>query len=777
MDDDPPEVPPTHAAQEGPGPDASSPESSADTSAAGLDFAESDPDLTYHDLSADSLLSNLPRVEVRGLQVPVLHGIPIVRKIGQGGMGAVYLGQKPLLRQLVAVKMLPMQLAQLRPELVERFVREAQLAASIDSPHLVRVSDVGEVSGQFFIVMEFVEGVSAGDLQKRANREKTRIDERVALEICIAATTGLVAAHTQGVIHRDLKPDNVLIPREGGQGTLRYDLAKLVDLGLARSELRDSSLTGSDITMGTPGFMAPEQILAAHRAGKPADVFSMGATLFALLTGRAPFIGENSAAIMMKTLHEPAPSTRDLRPDVSAPTAAVIEQCFQREAGERFPDASALLDALRSCLQALDGRGAEDEALSRIEELRHAPEVGERVAVSSPPTRPDDGIGFPSAGAPRRSGSHRKRLAGLVIIVLLVGIGVVAMLWQRRARDVPSPALDPPVAAITLDLVTSPDRARFMQWATDAFSKTPRGRGVRFTSRTIETQDAAAGFLAGEKLPILWSPTNNLEGTLLRAHWNEAHSGDPFIRSETVSLSPQVFIMYEDRYKAFIDHYGTLGFSNVGDAIASKTWQAIGGPAEWGPFTFALSSRTRSANGLVSAALAAYEVSGDDGVLSRSDVLSDDTQALLKKLDAAFEVSGGGDAIMRDFVLKGPSSYDGVSTEESFAIEYLASAEDRWGNVVIVYPPVNIWNESPIVLMRAEGMSDAQRVAADAFIDFLISGEVQKELVGRGLRPSDPDVLMRGPGSPFVAMESQGIRREIPVTITVSAEVIEALRQ
>src|SRR5437868_14635884 len=154
--------------------------------------------------------------------------------------------------------------------------------------------------------------------------------ELVALEICFAACKGLAAAHAENIIHRDVKPGNILIPRAKDSQNLRYADAKLADLGLARSDDLDQGRTGTGVCMGTPGYMAPEQALDMKNCGKPADVFAMGATLYTLLAGCLPFRG------LVWT--EPAPPIRASRPEVSQSTAQLIEQCLDKSPLNREPN-------------------------------------------------------------------------------------------------------------------------------------------------------------------------------------------------------------------------------------------------------------------------------------------------------------------------------------------------------------------------------------------------------------------------------------------------------
>jgi serine/threonine protein kinase/CheY-like chemotaxis protein len=306
--------------------------------------------LAVEDLSGDDLLRGVPREMFSGRSVPRLGKVFLLARIGKGGMGSVYYGAHASLDIDIAVKILPNTLAAQEPTLVKRFYREAKIAARVRSPHLVDVFDVDQQHGLIFLVMEFVHGLSAAQhlLQVKASGSKG-LDERDATEIVYASLRGLEALHANGFVHRDLKPGNILIPfKRDGEG-LDFSATRLADLGLARDEAGPTDgepLTAAFSAMGTVGYMPPEQIQDARKAGKPADVFSAGATLYTLLTGRTPFLGKTAWDIMKHTVETPHVSLRDIRSDVSFPIVKIIDRCLAKNAAERYADAATLLQAL-----------------------------------------------------------------------------------------------------------------------------------------------------------------------------------------------------------------------------------------------------------------------------------------------------------------------------------------------------------------------------------------------------------------------------------------------
>ncbi len=215
----------------------------------------------------------------------------ITRLIGDGGMGAVYEARHEVLGTQVALKFLHQELAE-RQGLVTRFMREARVSASIQSLHVTRVTDVDQIDGSAFIVMELLEGESLQQLLDR----RIKLERDLAIDIALQMLMGLEAAHALGVVHRDLKPDNVFItPSPGGP------LVKLLDFGIAK--VRDSNeykkgLTRPGILMGTPEYMAPEQAFAADQVDYRADIYSLGAILYEMLTGERPAYGETAREIV-----------------------------------------------------------------------------------------------------------------------------------------------------------------------------------------------------------------------------------------------------------------------------------------------------------------------------------------------------------------------------------------------------------------------------------------------------------------------------------------------
>ena len=305
------------------------------------------------DLSWDLLLRSMPKQRFGRHTVPVAAGIPLLDELGQGSMGAVYLGYHPDLKQKVAVKLIRMAVSEEDDEFVRRFRREAQMAMMVDSPHLVRVHALSDELGVLVMVMEYIRGKNAGDLlDEVVAGYRPPLAEIDAIDACAAAAKGLGAIHARGIVHRDVKPDNIFIPY-GEDGEPDYPASKIGDLGIGRSEVFETGLTQTRVFMGSPGFMAPEQAEQFKAARQAADVYSLGATLYCLLAGRPPFVGRTPIATILKTVEEQHEPVTKHREDVSGWTVTLIERCLNKDPAARYPTGAELAEALLLCREWL----------------------------------------------------------------------------------------------------------------------------------------------------------------------------------------------------------------------------------------------------------------------------------------------------------------------------------------------------------------------------------------------------------------------------------------
>jgi eukaryotic-like serine/threonine-protein kinase len=258
-------------------------------------------------------------------------------QIGAGGMSTVYRAFDTTLERRVAVKLMHREIASDSDQL-ERFRREARSVAQLSHPHIVGVIDAGEEDSRPYIVFEYVEGETLKDRIRRMGR--LPIDEAIAYSIEIARALG--AAHARGIVHRDIKPQNVLVDEEGS--------AKVTDFGIARS-LDEEGLTADGRVLGTTDYVSPEQALG-HDVDGQSDIYSLGVVLYEMLTGEVPFHGENQVSVAMKHVREDLPDVQSMRPEISARLAAVLDRMTEKDLGMRHPDAAAVEYDLEDALAA-----------------------------------------------------------------------------------------------------------------------------------------------------------------------------------------------------------------------------------------------------------------------------------------------------------------------------------------------------------------------------------------------------------------------------------------
>ena len=256
-------------------------------------------------------------------------------KIGAGGMSTVYRARDMTLERDVAVKLMHREIAADSDHL-ERFRREARAVAQLSHPYLVSVIDAGEDEGRPYIVFEYVEGETLKDRIRRMGR--LPVAEAVAYAVEIARA--LAYAHQRHIVHRDVKPQNVLIDAEGS--------AKVTDFGIARS-LDQEGLTADGRVLGTTDYVSPEQALG-HKVTGQSDLYSLGIVLFEMLTGQVPFRGENQVAVAMKHVRDALPDVQRLRPEVSSALAAVLERATAKDLHHRYADDLELIADLEDVL-------------------------------------------------------------------------------------------------------------------------------------------------------------------------------------------------------------------------------------------------------------------------------------------------------------------------------------------------------------------------------------------------------------------------------------------
>ncbi len=348
----------------------------------------------------------------------------VISRLGSGGMADVYLAQDQLLGREVAVKVLHHHFAE-DHEFVERFRREASSAAALSHPNIVGIFDRGEWNGTYYIAMEYVAGRSL----KTIVREQGPLEPTLAIDIVIQILRAARSAHRRGVIHRDLKPHNVILDEEGR--------ARVTDFGIARAGASDMTLTGS--IMGTAQYLSPEQA-QGFAVSAASDLYSIGVILYELLTGAVPFEGETAVAIAFKQVSaEPRPPS-ELNPSLPPSLDAVVLRALAKDPAQRYADADELIAALQHEREALPALAGAPAASAQDAHVYHAP----------PPSHPSTGsLLLAPAGAgqyelengqpPDERRRRRRAMLWALAIVLVVAAVVLALLLTQPSKSVSVP--------------------------------------------------------------------------------------------------------------------------------------------------------------------------------------------------------------------------------------------------------------------------------------------------------------------------------------------------
>ncbi len=346
----------------------------------------------------DRLLARLEARQSKGQQIP---GYQILDKLGKGSMATVYKARQMSLDRIVAIKVLPRRLSE-SPEFVDRFYREGKVAAKLNDRNIVQAIDVGEAGGFHYFVMEYVDGYTVDD--ELAEREI--YSEPDALDIIIQIAEALLHAHQRGLIHRDVKPKNIMIARDG--------LAKLADMGLAR-EVADTRLAHSEAgrAYGTPYYISPEQIRGQVDIDFRTDLYSLGATFYHMVTGTVPFDGPNPVAVMNKHLRQKLVPPDRRNADLSVGCAEIIEVMMAKDPKDRYESIDALLEDLKVVREGKPPIYAREKFnISMLADLEE----------QAPPVEMD----LPESAAPEQTDTANANLRAILLIVaLLLGLSVL----------------------------------------------------------------------------------------------------------------------------------------------------------------------------------------------------------------------------------------------------------------------------------------------------------------------------------------------------------------
>ena len=325
------------------------------------------------------------------------------------------------------------------------------------------------------------------------------------------------------------------------------------------------------------------------------------------------------------------------------------------------------------------------------------------------------------------------------------------------------------------------EKQRWLEWAVSEFAKTSDGKRITVDLIPMGSLEGAHAILGGDKRINVWSPASAAYKDIFVQEWQVKNGGgNPIIKEEPLALTPMVFVVWDERYKAFIQKYKVMNLDTINQALQERSgWDAIAHQPDWGLFKFGHTHPNDSNSGLMVLVLAAYAYNHKTRDLTVGDVVNANFQQWLTSLERSttgFSNSTGN--MMKEMVLKGPSSYDALMVYEAVAIDYLKNAEGRWGELRVVYPEYNAWNENPYYIIDAPWSTSDQRKAAQTFLDFLLSDRIQREALVHGFRPANPNVPVKFADSPFVKYAGNGVQVDLQkICEPPKAEVVNNLLQ
>ena len=362
--------------------------------------------LIEHDFVTRRQLDRLRREFEANKSQKQIPGFKVLKKLGAGAMADVVLAEQKSLGRMVAIKILPKKYSEDR-EYVRRFYEEGKAAAQLNHANIVQAYDVGQAGDNHYFVMEYVEGSTVFDRIKEAKR----IPEDEALNIMIQSAKALQHAHEKGLIHRDIKPKNLMLTTNG--------TIKVADLGLAR-KVDDVELAQAEKgkAYGTPFYISPEQIRGALDIGPQADIYGLGATCYHMITGRVPFNGKNPSEVMRRHLSATLTNPDDLNPALSPGFCQVVEKMLEKDRRDRYESTADLLEDLQLVQRGEAPHFARPEVDLSSLAVRIDTQAGE-AAIPAAVTRRDS-QGF--ANNPLAMASFVANIVLVIIVIILVAL-------------------------------------------------------------------------------------------------------------------------------------------------------------------------------------------------------------------------------------------------------------------------------------------------------------------------------------------------------------------
>lgn len=379
----------------------------------------------------------------------------------------------------------------------------------------------------------------------------------------------------------------------------------------------------------------------------------------------------------------------------------------------------------------------------------------------------------------------------LIFLVFAASIGG-AVWWQLQGRGVAAGnggaapgggnsssqgAGTPTPPTVTVGIAYGTEKRAWLTWAAEQFKKTPASAGITIDLIPMGSVEGAQAVVRGDEKARkinVWSPASEIYRPVLSDEWKLKNAGaDPVAKAEFLAFTPMVWVMWEERYKAFTQKYQELSFRTINLAMAEHngSWQGIRGLTDerqkaqqpWGFLKYGHTNPEESNSGLMTLILQGYDFASKSSGLTLADVSSPEylkwVQPLLKTAVANSNSTGN---LMREMVQRGPSSFDVLFVYESTVIELIPAAEGRWDKLRVVYPERNLWNDNPYYVLNVPWSTSEQKTAAGKFLEYLMGEEAQKKALELGFRPANVSVPVKAADSPFVRLTEYGVKVDLP---------------
>lgn len=349
---------------------------------------------------------------------------------------------------------------------------------------------------------------------------------------------------------------------------------------------------------------------------------------------------------------------------------------------------------------------------------------------------------------------------------------------QPSTAATQKPALTASTEVVEIGIAYGTEKERWLKWAVEEFALTPAGRSVRINLIPMGSIEAAQAITGGDSRIHVWSPASALYTGNFAQEFELKYNRKPIAKEDRLALTPMVFVSWDQRSEVFRQKYTNFTFKTLALALKEKGgWNSIAQKPEWGFFKFAHTHPNQSASGLLTLILMAYDFHDKERNLTLSDVTDVEFQSWLNDIESSVtDLPNSTANMMKEMVLKGPSSYDMVLVYESVAIDFLKNAEGRWGKLRVTYPRKNLWSENPYYILNAPWSEKKHRDAADAFLTFLMGEPAQKMALTHGFRPGNPNVTILFPESPFTLYQKYGLQVDLPTMCEApSPEIVHNL--